>query len=200
MEEILRKLEILIKQTESDSTLLAALIGALAAIVPQVLFWILNSRQDKLKDKLEIKSELHRLQHLLVDHYRELAMHKAHKFYWYAHYQNSESEANEKEMGKFHNFHMASSSRVRETEIKISTTFSEFYKLVTKLQHLTAFDDKLKKLIKEYYDFKPQKPEKIDPEKDDLTKESAKAEARLNEQYGEYISIIDKIVNRCDKK
>lgn len=64
MEEILEKLDLIIDQTKHNDVILAATIGALAAIVPQVIFWFLNKSKEKSKLKLEIKSDLNRLQHL----------------------------------------------------------------------------------------------------------------------------------------
>jgi hypothetical protein len=200
MEEVLKKLDTIIELTQSNDVLIAALIGALAAIVPQVLFWFLNNCKEKKQAKKEIKSDLFRLLHLMKDHYRELAMHKAHKFYWYAQYENSESENDKKEMEKFYASHMRSGASVRGVELKISETFSEFYKQVIKFQHFSEFDDKIDELIEEYYSFEPEKPDYIDYTKSDLPREENKEEKRLNKEYEKFNKILSKIVNKINSK
>lgn len=181
-------------------TLIPLLIGALLAIVPQIIFWFLNKSKEKSKLKLEIKADLNRLEHLLCDHYRELAMHKAHKPYWYAQFERSEREKNEEETKKFYSFHIESGNKVRATEIKISSTFSEFYGLVIKLQHLTGFDKKIKNLISEYNEFKPIKPNSIDSTIDNLPAEENKEENRLRENYKGFTKPIKEIVKKLNKK
>ncbi len=181
-------------------TLIPLLIGALLALIPQIIFWFLNKVKEKSKQKLEIQANLNRLEHLLCDHYRELAMHKAHKPYWYAQFERSEREDNEEETKKFYAFHIESGNKVRATEIKISNTFSEFYGLVIKFQHLTDFDDKIKGLINEYYEFQPTKPNSIDSTRDDLPKEENIEEKRLRENYVGFTNPVKEIVELINKK
>lgn len=66
--------------------------------------------KEKESNILHTKAELEKLKFLLKDNYRELAMHKAHKYYWYAHYEfeKSKDNQNEKEIDKFYAYHMNS--------------------------------------------------------------------------------------------
>lgn len=194
MKDIIEKLNLILKQTDSSDLLWAAVIGALAAIIPQILFWFLNIKKEKKQTLLEIKAELHRLEYLLKDHYRELVMHKTHKFYWLAQHQNSEEEGNQDKATEFYNAHRKSADQTRETELKIANTFSEFYKLLIKFQHITKFNDNISTLIDEYHEYQPKKPKRIDSSKDNLPKEEAKEEKRLRKEYDEYSKIIRKIV------
>ncbi len=181
-------------------TLIPLLIGALVALIPQFIFWFLNKSKEKSKLKLEIKTDLNRLGHLLCDHYRELAMHKAHKPYWYAQYERSKREKKEEEAKKFYDYHIESGNRVRATEIKISSTFSEFYSLTIKLQHLTSFENKIKDFINEYYEFEPTKPNLIDSTKDSLPAEENKEEKRLLKNYEGFTRPIKNIVELFNNK
>lgn len=181
-------------------TLIPLLIGALLALIPQIIFWFLNKSKEKSKQKLEIQADLNRLEHLLCDHYRELAMYKAHKPYWYAQFERSEREGNDEETEKFYALHIESGNKVRATEIKISSTFSEFYGLAIKLQLLTVFDEKIKGFINEYYEFKPTKPNTIDSTKDNLPAEEIIEEKRLLDNYVGFTNPIKIIVELLNKK
>lgn len=199
-----RLVEKLIEEKKSEKsmwdTLIPLLIGAFLALIPQILFWFLNKWKEKAKIKLDIKADLNRLEHLLCDHYRELAMHKAHKPYWYAQFERSKREENEEETKKFYIFHIESGNKVRETEIKISSTFSEFYGQVIKLQHLTDFDSNIKELIEEYYQFKPVKPNSINSTISNLPAEENMEERRLLKNYQGFTKPIKKIVEKLSQK
>lgn len=200
-DRLVKKLTLEKKEGKSIwDTLIPLLIGALLALIPQIIFWFLNNSKEKSKLKLEIKANLNRLEHLLRDHYRELAMYKAHKTYWYAQFESSEKEKNEEETNKFYALHIESGNKVRATEVKISSTFSEFYGFVIKLQHLTNFDDKIKDLINEYYEFKPTKPNSIDSTIYSLPAEENKEEKRLLENYKGFTNPIEKVVAHLNKK
>lgn len=187
------------KKTAWD-TLFPLIIGALLTLVPQIIFWFLNKSKEKSKQKLEIKANINRLEYLLYDHYRELAMYKSHKYYWYAHFEKSEREDNNEETKEFYKLHTESDNKVRETEIKISSTFSEFYGFVIKFQHLTAFNDKIDSLINEYYHFEPIKPNEIDSTKHNFKEEANIEEKSLREDYLGFINPIKKIVQYVNQK
>ena len=160
-----------------------------------------KNRKEKKSDILLTKSDLEKLKYLLKDNYRELAMHKAHKFYWYRHYEFELQRENPdlKEVDKFYNYHMSSSSKVRETENKISDNFAEYCKQVSKLQHLTEFNENVKTLIKEYQEFIPQKPKDLVAEnQNDLYKLEREEEDRLFIVYQNYIRIIENINNELN--
>jgi hypothetical protein len=181
-------------------TLIPLLIGAVLTLFGQLTFWWLNKKKEQSQLKLETKAELNRLKHLLCDHYRELAMHKAHKLYWYAQFEKSNNEKNEEEAKNFYSLHLETGNKVRATEIKISSTFSEFYGLVNKLQYLTKFDKKTKGLIDKYYEFKPIKPNPIDSKIDKLRAEEKIEEERLLENYKGFTKPITEIVEHLNKK
>lgn len=177
-------------------TLIPLLIGAGLTLLTQILMDFRKNLKEKKSEILLTKAELEKHKYLLKDNYRELAMHKAHKFYWYAHYEFESAKENpdEKEVDKFYNYHMNSSSKARETENKISDNFAEYCKQVSKLQHLTEFKEKVKKLIKEYQDFKPAKPtDLITENQSDLYKLERVEEDRLFNEYQNYVTIIEKI-------
>lgn len=190
------------KKKESDKsmweTLIPLLIGAGLTLITQILMDSRKNRKEKKSDILLIKAELEKLKYLLKDNYRELAMYKAHKFYWYAHYEfeTAKEKSDENEIDKFYNFHMDSSSKARETENKISDNFAEYCKQVSKIQYMNGFNDNVKTLIKEYQEFKPQKPMDLVAEKQsDLYKQEREEEDRLVTEYQKFIEIIEKINN-----
>lgn len=187
------------KKKDSNSiwdTLIPLLIGAGLTLLTQFLMDYRKTRKEKNSEILLTRSELEKLKHLLNDNYRELAMHKAHKFYWYAHYQFeiAKSGPDPKEVDKFYNSHMNSSAKARDTENKISANFAEYCKLVSKLQHLTNFNDKVNALITEYQEFKPAKPlDLLAVEQSELYDLEREEEDRLFKEYQKFISIIKKI-------
>jgi len=177
-------------------TLIPLLIGAGLTLLTQTLIDFRKTRKERKSDVLLTKAELEKLKYLLKDNYRELAMYKAHKFYWYAHYEfeSAKVNPNEKEIDKFYNFHMDSGGKVRHTENKISDNFAEYCKQVFKLQHLTKFSKEVKSLIKEYQDFKPEKPKDlVTNSQNDLYKLEREEEDRLLSEYQNFIAIIEKI-------
>ncbi|MCH4828630.1 MULTISPECIES: hypothetical protein [Flavobacterium] len=107
-------------------TLIPLLIGAGLTLLTQILMDYRKNQKDKKSEILLTKAELEKHKYLLKDNYRELAMHKAHKFYWYAHYEfeSAKEKPDEKEVEKFYNYHMNSSSKARETENKKSDNFA----------------------------------------------------------------------------
>lgn len=174
------------------------LIGAGLTLVTQILMDFQKNRKEKKSDVLLTKSELEKSKYLLKDNYRELAMHKAHKYYWYAHYEFESARENSdlKEVDKFYNYHMNSSSKVRDTENKISDNFAEYCKQVFKLQHLTKFNENVKTHIREYQEFKPQKPnDLVAKNQSDLYEHERVEEDRLFNEYQNYIRIIENINN-----
>jgi hypothetical protein len=177
-------------------TLIPLLIGAGLTLITQILMDFRKNQKDKKSDILLTKSELEKYKYLLKDNYRELAMHKAHKYYWYAHYEfeSAKDKPDEKEVDKFYNYHMNSISKARETENKISDNFAEYCKQISKLQHLTNFNENIKTYIKEYQEFKPAKPQDLLTEnQNDLYKLERIEEDRLFNEYQTYITIIEKI-------
>jgi hypothetical protein len=177
-------------------TLIPLLIGASLTLLTQILIDFRKHQKEKKSDILLTKSELEKLKYLLKDNYRELAMHKAHKFYWYAHYEfeSTKEIPDEKEVNKFYNYHMSSGIKARDTENKISDNFAEYCKQVSKLQHLTKFNENVKTYIKEYQEFKPQKPKDLlTQDQNDLYKLEREEEDRLFSEYQNFIAIIEKI-------
>lgn len=191
------KIDYLINNSGSEDIILAAFVGASAAIIPQLFIYYLRTRKDKNNKLFELKSELFRLIELLRDHYRELALHKAHKVYWWAHYEiekTKEEKGHENEAKKMHDFHMNSSSNVRTTELKISETFSLYNKVVSKIQMLTVFNKKVQKDLNEYKNHEPLKPNKLNIENQDLLPVlESEEESRLKEEYKIYINILENI-------
>lgn len=177
-------------------TLIPLLIGAGLTLLTQILMDFRKHQNEKKLDILLTKSELEKLKYLLKDNYRELAMHKAHKFYWYAHYEfeSAKDIPDENEVDKFYNYHMDSNIKARDAENKISDNFAEYCKQVSKLQHLTKFNENVKTYIKEYQEFKPQKPKDLFTQnQNDLHKLEREEEDRLFSEYQNFITIIEKI-------
>lgn len=189
------------KENDQNSiwdTLIPLLIGSGITLLTQLLMDIRKNRKESRSEVLLTKAELEKLKHLLRDNYRELAMHKAHKNYWYAHYkfERKKKDIDNAEVDKFYNYHINSSSRVRDTENKIANNFSEYCKQVNKLQYLTKFNDKVKELILEYIEYKPDKPKDIVAEnQSELYLLEREEEDRLLEVYQHFITIIEKINN-----
>jgi len=180
------------KQESIWKTLIPLLIGSSLTLLTQFLIEFRKTYKENRNKKIEIKAELIRLTFLLKDHYRELAMHKAHKHYWYAQYrfEKTTNKPNPDEVNKFYDYHIISANKVRETEIKIADSFSEYCKKVNKLQALTHFNNE----IQEYQNYKPSKPKDIwSNVQQELYKIEADEEERLRKEYERYIEIVKNI-------
>jgi hypothetical protein len=197
LKSISDKIDYLIQNSGSGDIIIAALVGALAAIIPQLIMDYRRTKRDKENKLMELRSELYRITELIRDHYRELALHKAHKFYWWANYsieKKRKESGKEHETEKMYNFHMSSSSKVRSTELKLSENFSLYRKIVAKIQMMTDFKRKVQQYLEEYKSYEPSKPKDLKNEDQEILHAyEAEEENRLREDYHEYIKSLEKI-------
>lgn len=177
-------------------TLIPLLIGSILTIVTQFIFDYAKNKREKKQQVLESKIELEKLIFLIRGDYKELAMHKAHKHYWYAQFEfeSNIENSNQSEVEKFYNFHIDSNNKARETESKISEKFSNFCKNVSKIQYTTSLNEKIDPLIQRYLDYVPNKPNDLFATvRSDLQKLARKEEDRLKNEYDEYLKILIEI-------
>ncbi|MGN7758806.1 MULTISPECIES: hypothetical protein [Chryseobacterium] len=186
------------KESENSiwETLIPLLIGAFLTLGTQVFFDFRKEKKEKTNQILESKSELEKLIFLIKHNYDELAMHKAHKHYWYAQYQYEENleKPNENDVIKFYNYHIESGNKAIQTENIIAENFSNFTKEISKIQQLTKQNTEINELYTAYLSFRPQKPKDImSVNRAELYDLGSDEESKLKQEYEEYIKILNKI-------
>ena len=124
--------------SSGEIALIAATIGALAALSSQLLIFILTRRKEKENLKKELIAEERRISYLLSEYYKELVMFKVHKQYYYKAsellMQNSLEE--EKQYLKS----TASNQKAIEALTKIRVTMSEYIKTLTHFTNLIGLN------------------------------------------------------------
>jgi hypothetical protein len=179
--------------TSGEVAIIAALIGVLAALIPQIFIFMLNRNKDKNNLINEIIADERRLSLLLSEYYKELVMHKVHKKYWY---RTSEIHNRDAEDSKdSHNRHFLSNQRSFKTMEKIRITMSDYFKIVTKYIILTKKDNIIAQTLQDIRTFTPRKASDFNNIKnyDELFIEAANEETNLNLVYQFYSTCFNKI-------
>ena len=175
--------------------IIAAAIGASAAILPQFIIFFLTRRKERNNLKRELIADERRIALLLTEYYKELVMHKVHKQYWI---KASDLPSNSPEEGKdWYNRHFLSSQRSFETLTKIRVTLSDYFKIVTHFINLTRKNPGIEQALKDIKSFKPRKASEFERVKTypELLKETEKEEDGLNNVYLNYSACFDRINN-----
>ena len=138
-----------------EVALIAATIGALSAILAQLLVFTLTRRKDREVIKKALLADERRFAVLLTEYYKELVMHKVHKQYWY---RTSEIRKTSEEDGKdSHERHFKSNDRSFATLTRIRETTSEYFKAVTHFASYTEQNEIIDKTLEDIKLFKPRK-------------------------------------------
>ncbi len=179
--------------TSGQIALFAAAIGATAAILSQLVIFLLTKFKERGNLKKELIAEERRVAFLITEYYKELVMHKVHKQYWY---RTSELHNQGTEDGKdSHNRHFASNQKGFETMNKIRETTAQYFKVVTHFTNLTGSNEIINTALKEIKSFKPRKASEFSEVRSypELLKAQAIEEAELNKEYLFYSECFDKI-------
>lgn len=126
--------------------LLSSLLGGLLVIIGQ---WIERKRHqniDRNKNLLEIYSNCKKLEFLMKNNYRELAMVKSHVEYWWYCYKSANSKSSD--IPRYYEEHLRSQASAREIERRIGDTKAEFIGYVKKFQAIRQIGDVEEKLEK----------------------------------------------------
>jgi hypothetical protein len=186
--------------TSAEVALIAATIGASAAILAQVVIFLLTRIKETGNLRKQLIADERRIAILLTEYYKELVMHKVHKQYWY---RTSEIFSSEAEDSKdSHNRHFISNQRSFETLTKIKETISEYFKTVTHFTILSDENKKINTLLDEIKHFKPRKASTFSEVKtyDELLLAQSLEEEKLNEVYRHYSDCFDRIHLQMIKK
>ncbi len=177
--------------------LISALIGATAVLVPQFIMWFIKMKREK-KDKCrELIADAYRNSFLLVEYYKELVMHKVHKYYWY---KSSTYETDPKYHDLYYERHHESSEDSFETELRIKPLLADYVRIVKSFQIINGDNKKINSVIEEISLFKPRKASRFDGVPNDkLHDESVKEEDNLNKEYGRYKEFFDIINSEMEK-
>lgn len=181
--------------------MLAAIIGASAAILGQLLVFFLTRFKERKNLNNELIADERRIAFLLTEFYKELVMHKVHKMYWY---RTSEIRNHDKEDSKdSHERHFVSNQRSFETLTRIRVTTSDYFKTVTHFTNLTGQDKIISQTLKDIKAFKPRKAsefESVSSYENLLIIAQTKEEDELNKVYLYYSDCFDRINSVMTKK
>ncbi|RKR80289.1 hypothetical protein BDD43_0385 [Mucilaginibacter gracilis] len=174
-----------------QAVLIAASIGAISAILVQVVTYLLTTKKERKNLRIGLIAEERRISHLLKEYYKELVMYKVHKQYWF---RVSELE------GKFDNntdsykMHIARNEKSFETKTKISVITSEYFKTVTHYTILTGQNKFITQLLFDIQSFDPRSCSEFPRIALTKLRQAAKREeADLNKEYLYYSLCFDKI-------
>lgn len=173
--------------------LYAAIIGASAAILSQVIIFVLTRYKERSNLRKELIAEERRIAFLLTEYYKDLVMHKVHKQYWY---RTSEVHNPGTDDSKdSHRRHFESNQRSFETMTKIRVTMSEYFKVVTHFTNLTGQNETINNVLIEIKSFKPRKASSFSEVEtyDELLIAQSIEEEDLNKEYLLYSNCFDKI-------
>lgn len=185
--------------TPETIVLLASLIGATAAIIPQIIMHLLDSNKSKKQKIRNIVGEERRLAFLLEEYYKELVMFKTHKQYWYK--ASTLSEFNESERDHSHKTHLEKNMKSFETMEKIRLAMADYIKNITVYLKLVGKNSEITETIESIKKFKPRKASEYDGIENsaDLFKAQDEDEDNLNEEYKFYANSFDKIYELIKK-
>jgi hypothetical protein len=191
--------------TEVDSTsflslpipILSAIIGALSALIVEGIFWILKGRKNKKERIVALISEAYSISFLINEYFKELVMHKVHKYYWF---RASELEFDEKYKTIYYSNHLSSNEGAFVSENKIREYFSQFYKIITTFTLVTGNSNSIEELVKKLREFRPKKPSGFNDVSSEKLREFEiyEEESLLKDylKYDEYFSEILKLMKR----
>lgn len=186
--------------TQGEVVLIAATIGAAAALLSQFVVFILVRCKERANLKKELVADERRIAFLLTEYYKELVMHKVHKMYWY---RTSEIRKYDKEDRKdSHDRHFASNQKSFETLTKIRETTSDYFKTVTHFTNLVGQRKVITHTLSEIKSFTPRKASDFSEVNDyeELLKAQKIEEAALNKVYHHFSDCFDKIYQDMIKK
>ncbi|MBL0913815.1 MAG: hypothetical protein IBJ09_15725 [Bacteroidia bacterium] len=180
--------------------LYAAMIGACAAILSQVIIFLLNRYKERNNLREELIAEERRISYLLTEYYKDLVMHKVHKQYWY---RTSEVHNPGTEDSKdSHRKHFESNQKSFETMGKIRVIMSDYFKVVTHFTNQTGKNKIIENNLIAIKKFQPRKASTFS-EVDDysaLLVAQSKEEENLNKEYLFYSNCFDRINAEMIKK
>jgi len=179
--------------TTGEIALIAAAIGASAAILSQLVIFLLTRFKERSNLRQELVAEERRIAYLLTEYYKELVMHKVHKQYWY---RTSELHNPGTEDGKdSHERHFISNQRSFETMTKIRVTTSEYFKIVSRFTNLNGRNELINQTLAEIKSFEPRKASVFSEIKtyEELLIAQEIEEKELNKVYLFYSSCFDRI-------
>lgn len=179
--------------TQGEVVLLAAAIGASAAILSQLVVFFMTRFKERANLRKELVADERRIAFLLTEYYKELVMHKVHKMYWY---RTSEIHSHDKEDSKdSHERHFVSNQRSFATMTSIRVTTSDYFKVVTHFTNLVGQRTEITKALADIKTFKPRKASdfsEIETYEKLLVAQNIE-EAELNKVYLYFSDCFDKI-------
>jgi hypothetical protein len=177
--------------------LLGAIIGALSAILAQLIIFILGVNKEKNKVLRELISEERSLSFLIIEFYKELAWLKVSYEFWYRLYEISNKDS------QYQQF-LQVRDKIPECKRNINSHMSTYFKTVTffvsNIKGGTAIED----LLNTINNFTPLTTESSTfseiTDQYQLSEESEKESARLKSEYLKLKSVLDQNNKEMVKK
>gem|GEM_PF-7028213 len=185
--------------SSGEIAILAALVGAVAAIIPQVIMHYLDRSKTKNDQLRNIIGEERRLAFLLEEYFKEVVMYKTHKQYWYK--VSTLTEFDENQSNESHKTHLEKNQKSFEAIDKVRVVMADYFKTVTLFLKLNGKNKRIENLLKEIKKFEPRKASEFDGinNLEDLFRAQDEEEDALNKEYSFYSDCFDKIYKQMTK-
>jgi len=179
--------------------LVAAAIGALTAIVTQLLVHYLIRNRTNKAELRNLIGEERRLSYLIEQYNKEVVMYKTHKQYWYK--LSTLNQYTEEQKNDSHKRHIERNEKSFEAITKAQSATAEYFKIITQYLSLKGENKIIEDLLNQLKEFKPRKASSYDginnPE--ELFTAQDKDEDELNIEYQFYTDTFLKIYNQMKK-
>jgi len=183
-----------------EVALIASFIGASAAILSQVVIFLLTRAKEQSNLKKEFIAEERRISYLITEYYKELIMFKVHKNFYYktATLFTSDSKYGDEQYEKS----VASNQKAIEVLTKIRITTSDYFKVITHFINLVGESQIINEELEKIKSFEAREATKFEEinNYNDLLSAEKQEEADLQEIYKFYSKCFDTIYSEMKKK
>lgn len=142
-----------------EIALIASFIGASAAILAQVVMFILNKNKENSKFLVELIADERRLSLIITAYYNELIACGVSKHYWYQCAQMSAYSESEKK--EFYSRSLYFDEKTHEAQMKFNLQIAEYLKVITHFLRFTNNTELIKNEFEKVINFKPRDPDRF---------------------------------------
>ena len=168
-----------------EIALLGALIGALSAILAQLIIFILSSYKEKTKEKRELIAEERSLSFLIIDLYSELAWLKVSYEFWYRSFSITSKKSHYQQF-------LVIRDKIPECKRNISIYVAKYFKTVTHFVSVSNKTEPTLTLLNKIRNFPPLAEDSSTFDDVNTIKDlNAKSEIESKRLRAEYLKIND---------
>jgi hypothetical protein len=179
-----------------EVALLGALIGALSAILAQLIIYILSSSKENKKEKGELIAEERSLSSLINNLYSELAWLKVSYEFWYRSFSITSKKSHYQQF-------LVARDRIPECKRNISMYVSNYVKAVTRFINVSKKREPISTLLNTVNNFPPlaEEPSTFDDIStiEDLNTQSEIESKRLRSEYSKLSDLLKQINDEMTK-